>query len=128
MTLRLRLLAGDYSWVSFPPRVRVDMSPLIHAEFWMCAGDETETTWVGPKTLEPDGGEVSGGWRMFEIVAELSHELTGIAAAIANPLADANVQIMPVAAYRTDYVGVNGERVEQAVAALRGAGFEVNDD
>lgn len=94
----------------------------------MCAGDETETTWVGPKSLEPEGGEVSGGWRVFEITGQLSHDLTGIAASIANPLAQAGVQIMPVAAYRTDYIGVNGERVQEAIDALRAAGFEVIDD
>jgi uncharacterized protein len=127
MSLQLRLLNGTYSWTSTPPGTEIPTT-LRQAEFWMVSGDSSETTIVGPAEIVEGFGNVSSGWRIFEISGELSHDLTGITASVAVPLAQAGVQIMPVATYRTDYIGVNGERLEQAMSALTGAGFTVIAD
>ena len=51
--------------------------------------------------------------------------LTGVLVAAPSPLADAGVPIFPIATHDTDWVLVPGDKLEDAVAALRGAGHEV---
>jgi hypothetical protein len=54
--------------------------------------------------------------------------LTGVAAALTAPLAAAEISVLPVATYDTDYLFVRDAALERAVAALRAAGHTVGTD
>ena len=73
----------------------------------------------------PDGVRAERGFRCFRVVGRLDFSLTGVLASIASPLAAANVSILAVATYDTDYVLVPGHALDRAIAALRAAGHEV---
>lgn len=49
----------------------------------------------------------------------------GLFAAVAVPLAEAHVSILPFATYNTDYILVRQAQLRRALAALRGAGHIV---
>ena len=74
----------------------------------------------------PAHGTVSRGWRMLVVDGPLDLSLTGVLAALLVPLADAGVPVFPFASYDTDRIGVPGDRVDDAVAALRAAGHRVD--
>lgn len=68
------------------------------------------------------------GWRVLAVSGPLDFALVGVLLAVAAPLADAGVSIMPVATYDTDYVLVQAFQLGAAVAALRAAGHVVVGD
>jgi hypothetical protein len=53
--------------------------------------------------------------------------LTGIIAALVNPLADARVNVFVFSTHDTDYVLVPSVRLDEARAALRSAGHRVSE-
>ena len=63
--------------------------------------------------------------RLMQVEGTLAFSLTGILAAIAAPLAEAQVSIFAVSTYDTDYVLVSDEDMEKAVKALESAGHVV---
>jgi hypothetical protein len=60
------------------------------------------------------------------VAGTLDFALTGVMAALAVPLAEAGISMLALATYDTDYVLVRGERLGDAVAALRAAGHRVD--
>lgn len=73
----------------------------------------------------PNGVAASRGWRALRVAGTLDLALTGVLAAILEPLADAGIPIFAVSSYDTDYVLVPGDRLDDALAALAKAGFEL---
>jgi len=63
--------------------------------------------------------------RLMQVEGTLAFSLTGILAAIAAPLAEAQVSIFAVSTYDTDYLLVSDEEMEKAVEALELAGHVV---
>jgi hypothetical protein len=57
----------------------------------------------------------------------LDLDLVGILVSVAVPLAQSNIGILPIATYETDYVFVRDQQLNDAIKALRFAGFEVVD-
>ena len=69
----------------------------------------------------PDGAVVEGGWRGLRVAGPLDFALTGIAAALTAPLAEAGISVLPVATFDTDYLFVREDSLPRAVAALAAA-------
>ena len=65
-------------------------------------------------------------WVALQVAGPMEFTLTGVLASVAAPLADAAVPIFALATYDTDVVLVPGARADDAVAALRDAGHEVD--
>ena len=70
----------------------------------------------------PPAVTANRGWRAIAVDGTLDFALTGVLAALASPLAAAGVSIFAVSTYDTDYVLVQQETLERAVAALAAAG------
>ena len=62
---------------------------------------------------------------LMQVEGTLAFSLTGILAAIAGPLAEAQVSIFAVSTYDTDYLLVSEGELEKAVSALEAAGHAV---
>jgi hypothetical protein len=73
----------------------------------------------------PAGGVVNVPWRCLRVNGPVNLALTGILASLVNPLADARVNIFAFSTHDTDYVLVPAVRLEEALAALAGAGHRV---
>lgn len=68
---------------------------------------------------------VERGWVRLELEGPFEFHLTGILAAVLVPLAEAGVGIFALSTYDTDHVLVKDHQLDDAVAALRGAGHTV---
>jgi hypothetical protein len=68
------------------------------------------------------------GWRALQVAGPLDFALTGILAALAGPLAAAEISIFALSTYDTDYLLVQAATLPQAVAVLRQAGMTVHAD
>jgi len=60
-----------------------------------------------------------GAYKLITLDVELEPDLTGLIATLANALAQANVSILPYAAYSRDHLCVPKEDVETALEALK---------
>jgi hypothetical protein len=78
--------------------------------------------------LVPPGAQASRGWRGFKIVGPLDLDLVGILVSVAVPLAQSNVGILPVGTYETDYILVRDRQLNDAIKALRFAGFDLVEE
>ena len=63
----------------------------------------------------PEGARRSRqGWRGLQVAGPLDFALTGVAAALTAPLAEAGVSVLPVATFDTDYLFVRAEALPRA--------------
>jgi hypothetical protein len=87
---------------------------------------EDETSVVCAEEAVPGDVRAERGFRAIRVAGTLDFALTGVMAALAVPLAEAGISMLALATYDTDYVLVRGERLGDAVAALRAAGHRVD--
>jgi hypothetical protein len=75
----------------------------------------------------PDGAadKVERGWRALVVTTPMDFSMTGVAASITKPLADAGVSVLPIATHDTDYFLVKEDRLADAIEALLLAGHQV---
>jgi uncharacterized protein len=84
-----------------------------------------ELSIVCAASLVPADVDAVSGWRALRVRGPLPFHLTGILASLAQPLAAASVPLFTLSTYDTDYVLVQGQRLDTAIAALRQAGHQV---
>jgi len=86
-----------------------------------------ETSIVCPSRSIPDTlpGSVIGPYVTFQVAGPLDHALTGVLAALLAPLAEAEIPILTVATYDTDWILVPAQHSAAAAACWTGAGHEV---
>jgi len=73
----------------------------------------------------PQEAKAERGWRAFVVTTEMDFSVTGVAAAITRPLADAGVSVLPIATHDTDYFLVKADRLADAIEALLLGGHQV---
>jgi hypothetical protein len=86
----------------------------------------TELSVICAADAAPAGVTVEAPWRALTVRGPLPFELTGVAAALTQPLADAGVSVLLIATYDTDHVLLRSEALERAIAALVAAGHAVH--
>ena len=67
------------------------------------------------------------GWRALKVEGPLDLALTGVLASLANPLAEAQINIFAISTFDTDYLLVKEYNVARACEVLRQAGHVVAD-
>ena len=120
--MNLRLLPGVFAVCRLPPDAPAP------ADFWSATRTEDELSVICTEDAIPAGAVVQHGWRGLQVVGPLDFALTGVAAALTTPLAEAQVSVLPIATYDTDYLFVREETLPRAVAALEAAGHRVGTD
>lgn len=124
----LTVLDGAYAVCRLAPVAPVPELP-AGAAFATVARSADELSVVVPEEHAPAGAQqVSGGWRVLRVDGPMDLELTGVMAALSAPLAQAGVPLFPIATFDTDWLLVPGDRLDDAVGALRAAGHEVRVD
>ena len=69
--------------------------------------------------------EREDGWKGFYISGVLDFSLIGILSKISGVLAENKIGIFAVSTYNTDYILVKAENFENAIEALKNAGYSV---
>jgi len=99
---------------------------------WAWAGELTsitssddELSLVCAADAVPEDVVHTAGWRALKVRGPLDFSLVGILAGISSALADSGVSIFAISTYDTDFVLVQANRLEAALAALEDAGYRV---
>ena len=126
MSLTLSLLPGTFTIC------RLDLEAIIPD--WAKAGgffsitrtdDELSIVCAGAKV--PEGVKADRGWRCFKVEGPLDLSLTGVLASLANPLAEARINIFALSTFDTDYLLVKEEKVTQAAEVLTRVGHRLTN-
>ncbi len=97
------------------------------APFWTVtrAGDELSV--ICSAEAVPPYSSHESGWRLLRMLGPFPFDLTGILESVLTPLAAADVGILAISTFNTDYVLVRHSRLPAAVTALRAAGHVVQE-
>jgi uncharacterized protein len=73
----------------------------------------------------PGAVQAERGWRVLKLEGPIPFEMTGVAAALLAPLAEARISVFLVSTYDTDYLLLKADVLARASGVLRGAGYDV---
>lgn len=111
--VRLAAQSGIPSWAHGHPLSSVTHTP-------------EETSIVCPQTAVPDDVVSKGGFRCLKVRGPLAFSEIGILESLARPLAAADVSILAISTFDTDYLFVQETDLERGLAALSEAGHSVS--
>jgi hypothetical protein len=123
MSLRIHLLPERLAVSRLPADAA--MPSWIRGTFTSITRTRDELSVVCDDDAVPDGVQAERNWRAFQVEGPIPFDVTGVAAALANPLASAGISIFLLATFDTDYVMVRERDFQNAADALRGAGHVV---
>lgn len=123
--LRLSLLPYKYAVCHFHPDK--------HIPYWALLGDfvsltrtSEELSIVCRQDNVPDDVEAERGWKCIQVHGTFDFATAGVNASLTLPLAEADISILAIATYTTEYVLVKEQYVERAIQALVQAGHHVD--
>jgi hypothetical protein len=87
---------------------------------------DQELSLVVPEEQLPAGEDAEDGWRVLRVEGPFELRTScGVIAGVTTPLAAAEVSLLSISTYDTDYLLVQDSELELATQALRDAGHEV---
>ena len=86
-----------------------------------------ELSIVCEESRVPAGVRVEKNWVALKLEGPFPFAMTGVLSSFLEPLAEAGISIFAVATFDTDYVLLNREKLESALAVLDAAGHEQVD-
>lgn len=127
MQIELSCLPGQFAICRLAPNVAIPQWA-IQSEVYSLTRTAGELSVVCDQRLVPEGVTVERGWRGMQVKGPLDFSITGILAALAAPLAKAEISLFAISTFDTDYLLVRTAKFEQAIAVLRSAGFRIDND
>jgi hypothetical protein len=119
--MTVEVLSQTFTICKLPHGTPIDLS----APYCFAGKTETELSLVCPTECVPAVTLArEDGWRAFRVAGVLPFSLTGVLNRLTGLLAAADVPVFAVSTYDTDYVLVKQQRLQEALAALRGDGID----
>ena len=123
-TLRLALLPHKYAICQFHPDK--------HIPYWALLGDfvsltrtHEELSIVCQQNNVPNDIPAERGWHCVQVQGAFDFSVSGVNASLASPLAEADISVLAIATYATDYLLVKEEKLERALQVLEQAGHSI---
>jgi Uncharacterized conserved protein len=120
--LRIAILPDRLAVCRLPPSS--PLPPWIAGAFTSITRTNDELSIVCDEPAVPEDVQAERGWRVLKVEGPIPFEVTGVAAALVAPLADARISVFLLATYDTDYLLVKDETFARALEVLRAAGHE----
>ncbi|MBI3579653.1 MAG: ACT domain-containing protein [Ignavibacteriales bacterium] len=100
--------------------------PSILAKGEMCFISRTddELCIICPDFMSPNNVQQELGWRCMKVEGQFKLAEIGVLESALKPLAEANIPILAISTFNTDYIFVMEENLVNAVQALQKAGHE----
>ncbi len=134
MKIRLKLLGDRFAVCRFAAQdtfgvvqTLLSVPPEVPPRFLSVTRTSDELSVVCSEEAVPHSIQSERGWRCLAVAGPIPFEVTGVAAAIAAPLAQAGISIFLVSTFDTDYLLVKEDALKAAIAALRDSGCDVED-
>jgi uncharacterized protein len=122
-TIEFTVLEGRLCIAKLPPG---SDTPVIEGgQFVSITSTADEVSIICDERLVPSGAVVEPGWRAIKVKGPLGFGLNGVLASLLVPLAEAEISVLSVSTYDTDYVLVVESDIERAVRVLVAAGHRL---
>ena len=122
--LNLSLLPHLYAVCQFHPDKHIPYWALI-GNFVSLTRTAEELSIVCQQDNVPEDVEAERGWRCVQVQGAFDFSVSGVNASLAVPLADADISVLAIATYATEYLLVKEKDVERALQVLKRAGHSV---
>jgi uncharacterized protein len=76
----------------------------------------------------PDGVVAECGWRCLRVAGTLDFFQVGILASLVTPLAEAEIPLLAISTFDTDYLLVKIDDFDRALTALHSGGHAIHDE
>lgn len=105
---------------------------------WAPAGKSAEAFFSITRTAEemsivaetdvvPEPLRSKTNWRVMKVHGPFDLSTVGVLASIVTPLAGAGISLFTISTFNTDYLLVQVEQLQKAIAALRKAGHRIHE-
>lgn len=123
--MQLEWMSGRYAVAQLSPRSAAPPCPPA-AELWALVRTRDETTLIAPERTVRESAKVERGFAALRVRGTLEFSLTGILAELTRALAEAEIPVLALSTFDTDYLLVREHHVDATVAALTRAGHQVH--
>lgn len=113
----LQEIPGNFSICRLPP---AHDAP---ARFFSLTRTAEELSVVCLEADSPRHAKIDPGWACFRVAGTLDFALTGVLAALAQPLAEAGISIFAISSFDTDYILVKDLPLARATLEAQGHQF-----
>ena len=124
VALRLSVLEDRFAVCRLAPDREVP-GWATEAGFFSVTRTPGELSIVCPEQNVPNEVQFEGEWRAFRVEGPLDFSLVGVLDSLLEPLAEAEISVFAISTYDTDYVLVNEDQLDSAIATLRDNGHEI---
>lgn len=128
-TYSLTLLPGRYAVCLLPPTLPVP-AWANGRDFYSITRTPDELSIICPQdalpSTLPEGATAARDWALLRVEGPFAFDVTGVVAALSAALAQAEVVVLTVATYQTDYLLVKTEQLDRATQALTAAGHHLS--
>ena len=120
--IRFTLEPGDYCIGKLPRDAEIP-DP-TSSGFWSVTRTPDELSMICFASQAPENVDLVRGWRCLKLIGPPSFTLKGVLQSFLTPLAQADICVLTVSTYDTDYVFVTETDLEKAIQSLIEAGYE----
>jgi len=123
----LTVWPGRWAVCRLAPQADVPEWATRHTALTVIARTDAELSIIAPETVVPADGLIERGFRVLAFEGPIPFTTTGVIAAVAAPLAEAGISLLPIATYDTDYVMVKDAHLDRAISTLRASGWTIEN-
>jgi uncharacterized protein len=123
--LTLALLKSSYALCRLDPYAGVP-TWASRGDFWSITRNSEEVSVLCPEDAIPANIESERGFRALQLTGPMSFNQTGILDSVVEPLSHAEIPILVVSAFDTNYVLLKQDVLNRAVAVLTESGHTIN--
>ena len=124
--LNLSLLPHLYAVCQFHPDKNIPYWALM-GDFVSLTRTHEELSIVCQQSNVPEDIEAERGWRCLQVQGAFDFSVAGIHVSLAVPLSEADISVLAIATYATDYILIKENNVERALQVLKKAGHYIDD-
>ena len=123
-TLSLVLLPHKYAICQFHPDKHIPYWALL-GNFVSLTRTHEELSIVCQQDNVPNDINAERGWRCVQVQGAFDFSVAGVNASLAIPLAEADISVLAIGTYATEYLLVKEENLERALQVLEQAGHSI---
>ena len=124
--LALDVLPGRFALCRLAGEADLPLWTLAVRRFLAVTRTPGELSIIADAEVVPAGAAAVPDYRALRVRGPLALDIVGVIAALAPPLADVGIPILPIATHDTDYLFLRESDLARAIAALEVAGHEVH--
>ena len=93
--------------------------------FFSITRTDEEISIICPEVNVPENIISNYGWRVFKIEGQFNFDEIGVLNSITTPLAKAQISLLTISTYNTDYILIQESYYDQARLILKSAGHQI---